>query len=94
MHEVEKHLDLPDDFLVSEDVDMDDDPWSKYLAARARSAEAFKGRRLPAIPPRDKIRPEAATLAKYRSWIADLIGDDWWTRSLEGLGAEEEAKDG
>ena len=94
LHEVEKHLDLPDDFLVSEDVDMDDDPWSKYLAARARSAEAFKGRRLPAIPPRDKIRPEAATLAKYRSWIADLIGDDWWTRSLEGLGAEEEAKDG
>lgn len=92
--EVGEYLQLPDGFLTSEDVDTDDDPWAKYLAARARSAEAFKGRRLPAIPPLERIRPEAATLAKYRSWIAERIGEDWWMRSLEGPGGEEEAKDG
>lgn len=92
--EVGEYLQLPEGFLTSEDVDTDDDPWAKYLAARARSAEAFKGRRLPAIPPLESIRPEAATLAKYRSWIAERIGEDWWMRSLEGPGEEEEAKDG
>ena len=94
LYEVGEYLQLPDGFLTSEDVDTDDDPWAKYLAARARSAEAFKGRRLPAIPPLESIRPEAATLAKYRSWIAERIGEDWWMRSLKGPGAEEEAKDG
>ena len=94
LYEVGEYLQLPEGFLTSEDVDTDDDPWAKYLAARARSAEAFKGRRLPAIPPLESIRPEAATLAKYRSWIAERIGEDWWMRSLEGPGEEEEAKDG
>jgi len=94
LYEVGEYLQLPEGFLTSEDVDTDDDPWAKYLAARARSAEAFKGRRLPAIPPLESIRPEAATLAKYRSWIAERIGEDWWMRSLEGPGGEEEAKDG
>lgn len=74
-----------------------DDSLLQYHATREIVPDlgpAFKGLHLPDIPPLDKIKPLSRTVDKYRSWIAEQIGDDWWTRPLEGPGAEEEAKDG
>ncbi len=76
---------------------VDEDVLLQYQATRQIVPDlgpAFKGLRLPAIPPLHKVKPHAATADKYRSWIAEKIGEDWWIQSLEGPGEEEEAKDG